>query len=146
MKPAIIITAIAALALTGCSSAPTATPTPTRPATFTASGFMDLSQTMLGGKIGDQCSGRGGYSDMSGGTQVKISDASGKIIALGALDYGKAASSIPETGTTRANICRFTFSVPGVPAGQSIYGVEVGKRGVINFSESQAGSLALTLG
>lgn len=86
---------------------------------------------------GGQCEGSGGYSDIRVGTQVRISDATGKILAIGALDW---ASHHPGE-------CVFTFTVRGVPSGEDFYQIEVSHRGLLTYSETEMrDDLALSLG
>ncbi len=72
------------------------------------------------GKLGDPCRTGGEFADIQPGTTVTVSDASGKSVALGALDAGKQDG---------ASNCRFQFTVSGVPAGEDFYGIEVSHRG-----------------
>lgn len=104
--------------------------------TVSADGTLALVTTSLGSSA-DGCYGTGGYSDIHRGTQVVISDASGKTVALGALSGGGRG------GATR---CEFSFHVDGIPKGEAFYKVEVSHRGGIQYTESQLASLALTLG
>ena len=67
---------------------------------------------------GSECWGTGGYSDISTGAQVRVSDGAGEVIAVGELqpsgyDFGS---------------CEFTFAVTRVPAGERFYEIEVSHR------------------
>lgn len=86
------------------------------------------------------CVGTGGYDDIHEGTQVVISDAEGKTIAVGGLLEGRA------TGVgIRPTRCTFAFSVKA-PAGEDFYGVSVGRRGTTTYSAERLGEpLRLTL-
>ena len=140
MRP-IWIAAVALIAL-GCSAP---IQEPTQPATFDVTGTFTISRVMLDGIDGDRCNGSDGYDDIETGTQVKVSDASGKIIGLGALKAGLARDTHPDwRGTDK---CVFDFEVKAIPEDSgSIYGVEVSHRGVVQFTRDQASDLALTLG
>ncbi|UWZ37477.1 hypothetical protein Drose_04130 [Dactylosporangium roseum] len=84
------------------------------------------------------CQGMGGFSDLRGGTQVVITDAGGKKLAVGALAAGRAGDfSTNADGTQRAGSCTLAFAVPGVPRGVGPYGVEVSHRGVQTYSEER---------
>lgn len=109
------------------------------PETFDVSGEMalyDFDGNIL--RYQGTCSGYGGYDDMDVGAQVTIRNAKGETVAVGALDEGR-----PEGRGT----CIFPFTVEDVPAGESIYSVEVSHRGEISFKEEDAEvGLSLSLG
>lgn len=137
---------LVALLLAGCTSAPAATPTPPpSPSVFSVSGVMVLQEFSLRSKPGEKCQGYDGYADMREGAQVKVKDAAGKVVALGALRAGVGLESAATDRGIRA--CSFAFVVQGVPdSGDAIYGVEVADRGTIQFKKADADSLSLTLG
>lgn len=87
------------------------------------------------GNNGDGCFGTGGYNDIVQGAGVVVSDDAGNTLALTALGLGV----IDDSG------CTFPFSTK-VPGGERFYGVTVTHRGTIKESESELGSIALTLG
>lgn len=129
--------------LTGCAGAEAPQLTPIA---FDVSGSLLLRDVEPYSAEGKACTGDGGYSDIHAGTQVKITDDAGKVVALGALGPGAATKSDGYSlgGTDR---CRFEFTVAGVPIGTgTIYGVEVSHRGVIQFAQEDAAALDLTLG
>ncbi len=64
-----------------------------------------------------------GYGDIKAGTQVVITDEHQTTLGVGQL--------------TTAGTCRWTFQVPGVPAGKSFYGVTISHRGTIQYTEAQ---------
>lgn len=138
MKRLLALALVAPLA--ACSATPTASPTPT---TLTARGFIDVSRVLMSSKQGDSCVSDRGHEDVAAGAQVKVLDPAGKVVSFGTLNPGTAMDKFPEV--TGSESCRFTFSVSGVPAGLSIYGVEVANRGVVQFQEGQLGEVALTL-
>lgn len=127
--------------LAGCSTTPAPTPTPT---TFTVHGQLDLHRTMISAEPGAQCGGIGGYSDIQAGTQVRITDAIGTVVAIGNLDAGIAVDTVPQSSGT--DTCRFSFDVADVPDSGTVYGVEVAHRGVVSFPRAQAGAVRLKLG
>lgn len=78
-----------------------------------------------------------GYSDISDGTEVDLTDAAGRIVSYGQLS--EVTSAICSTV--------YNFSLPGVPSGLPFYGVTVSHRGTIHYIESQLRSgLSLSLG
>lgn len=89
-------------------------------------------------KTGVSCEGKGGYDDLVPGTQVLVTDSSGRNIGLGSLDAGVSG--------LYGESCAFTFRVPDVPSDGGVYSVEVGHRGALNFSEGDASSLAFSIG
>lgn len=103
----------------------------TAPPTFTVTGGLDLKTTSVTADdlltAGGSCAGKGGFDDISEGTQVVISDKSGTTLALGQLS--NSSYDIAD--------CHFDITVDSVPAGKSFYKVEVSHRGGIQFTESQ---------
>ncbi len=137
------------LALAGCGggasegetasdagSSPVSSVTESISTTFTVSGTFALTDRDGFFRYQGSCSGDGGYDDIDEGTQVVIRDGNETKVAIGALGAG-----FPSRGT-----CVFDFSVPDVPKGGGIYSVEVGHRGEVSFKETEANTLALTLG
>jgi hypothetical protein len=107
------------------------------PATLTVSGTFVLTDDNL--FLGtDGCAGQDGYSDISTGAAVTVTDGTGAIVGLGRLDSAQLTST---------DDCTFSFSVADVPAGKNFYGVEVTHRGAVKYAEADlAEPLALTLG
>jgi hypothetical protein len=90
---------------------------------------------------GQECAGKGGYSDIRGGTQVVVTDGAGKTIGVASLAAGRLYSF-----DNQSTMCVFDFQTT-VPAGHAFYGVAVGKRGTVQYSSEQvAQPLRLTLG
>ncbi|GAA2180975.1 hypothetical protein GCM10009785_13990 [Brooklawnia cerclae] len=155
MKHSAVAVPIAALALllagcggggSGVSDTPTPTPTPT-PEEFSVLGYLTIDQAAIYASDGDSCTGYDGYSDIGEGTQVKVSDASGKVIAIGDLSSGTARDNYPQLQGTDA--CEFMISAVVPVTGDDIYGIEVGSRGVVNFERETWGDIThvdLTLG
>lgn len=143
------VAVVAALvAVAGCSATPepASSPSPSQPAaTFTVRGNLALAQTTLNRNTADpSCAGRGGYSDIRNGAQVKISDASGKIVALGELEDAFAVQM--NEGMPGTSHCVLYFKVEGVPDGGSMYGIEVSHRGVVQFARDEIEDVSLNLG
>ncbi|MCU1677670.1 MAG: hypothetical protein JWM93_2428 [Frankiales bacterium] len=95
------------------------------PPTHTVFGVMQL----VGGKSNEYastCEGKGGYSDISQGTSVTVTDGAGKIIGTGHLDEGTGAGSV----------CTFGFTVKSVPD-TDFYKIEISHRGGLTFSREE---------
>lgn len=83
------------------------------------------------------CRGIKGYDDIRQGAQITVTDATGAVIAIGALGAGEA------TGKA----CEFSFTINGVPSGEGFYGIEISHRGVLRYAEGDLdGPLTLSLG
>jgi len=72
------------------------------------------------------CSGTGGYSDISQGLSVTVRNEAGTILATSRLGNGSRTS----------NRCSFTFSVSDIPK-SAFYSVEVGRRGELTWSHAE---------
>jgi hypothetical protein len=87
-----------------------------------------------------ECIGRGGYDDMSEGTQAVIRNSKGEKIAFGRLGPG-------EVDDEGYDICTFKFTIKDVPADEGFpYSIEVAHRGEISFGREDASAVVLTLG
>jgi hypothetical protein len=140
MKPMGMVFVACALTVVGCSTPPAATPPVV---TFDVAGTMSISRVLFDAIDGDSCSGIDGYDDIRTGAQVKVTDSTGKVVGLGALKAGLARDTNESWRGT--NLCVFEFTVRDIPREGNIFGVEVSHRGVIQFTQDQAESLALTL-
>jgi hypothetical protein len=82
---------------------------------------------------------RGGYDDISAGTQVTVTDEGGTLIGTGQLTGGKLSMSG----------CRFTYRITTVPEAR-FYKIEVSHRGGLTYSfdemTNQDWKIASTLG
>jgi hypothetical protein len=84
------------------------------------------------------CRGGGGFDDLREGTQVVVTDAAGKTIALGQLGAGSWKRNVG---------CIFLFTVPDVPAGEKFYGLEISHRGRVQYTAAQlAAPVELSIG
>ena len=84
------------------------------------------------------CVTSGGYADIRPGAQVVITDAASKTLAVGQLDLGKP---------NEAEDCVWPFAIDGVPGGLDFYGVEVNRRGRVQYPAVRISQpLTLTLG
>jgi hypothetical protein len=123
-----------AIALAGCSSGS---------GTLTSHGTLDVFANPLNGQAVTAA-----YPDVTSGSQVTVTDASGKVIGTGTLGYDQTAvkraeklfaAAIPNAPADMYGtwIEAFSFTVK-VPAGESRYGIRAGQgRGVIWFTENQ---------
>lgn len=154
MRTIVIITA--ALLLASCGSAQDkpvtrASTAPTTPASLTVTGTITVAADSMSSEqeMGGACVTDDGYSDIESGAQVTVADASGKALALGALEAGRV-SEVFDEGTAvegMASLCVFGFTVKDVSPSEAIYSVEVSHRGKVNFTREKLNeSVALTLG
>lgn len=149
----LLLAACASETSTGVADTPT-TATPSTPADFAVSGFVDVpvDETMtklVNPDMQDQgsCGVSDGYDDIRGGAQVIVTDAAGTTVALGNLDPGRVQTTDAEKTVANAN-CRFAFVITGIPAGSKFYGVEISKRGRVQYAAERLNgqTLELTIG
>jgi hypothetical protein len=76
-------------------------------------------------KVGQACTGTGGYTDLHAGTSVVVKNEDGKVLATGTLDAGKIVA---------LETCGFKFNVANVPDA-NFYQVEVSHRGEVTYSK-----------
>jgi hypothetical protein len=110
--------------------------------TFIVHGAIDLKRYALKGVEGEPCEGSGGFNDIVAGAQVTVTDAAGNVVALGRLRQGAYYDDFPDINGVTG--CRFEFTVEDVPEG-SLFGIEVARRGVVQFSRADAGDVGLLL-
>jgi hypothetical protein len=72
--------------------------------------------------VGGDCGGLG-YGDITTGTEVTLTDDSGKVISVGQL--------------MGASACKWTFTLADVPAGGKFYGITISHRGTLHYTEAQ---------
>jgi hypothetical protein len=91
------------------------------------------------------CQGQGAFGDIRDGTQVTVTDAAGKVLAVGALGpgVGQGSSTLGATAGAVAAACELRFAVPAVPAGVGPYGVQFAGGAVLRFNEQQMTSLRI---
>lgn len=103
--------------------------------TVTVDGDITVTSPADVTSTGAGCYTGGGYADIKTGAQVVIKDETGKVLATTTLGPG-----------TGAGTCTFPFRAD-VPAGSDFYGVELGHRGVVQFTADQmAAGVHLTIG
>lgn len=130
----LIMAAAALLAVAGCAGPVTADmPPPVVPETFMVLGSVNVSKFVSADyEDGTPCTSDGGFTDIAEGAQVTVLSAEGTKLAVGAL----------QAGVFEGFHCRFDFEVDGIPEGESLYDVTVGResRGAVTFSRDQLGS------
>lgn len=144
---AVLVLVIATAGVTWALTRRTAThpAAPIVPAVLSIRGTLQLDAA-VGPRwpVGQECWGRDGYQDIRDGAAVTVTDPAGKVLAISQLGAGAVAEHPTIAG---AKTCLFEFTVPGVPAGAGIYGIEVSHRGAVRFEEARlGGSVQLTLG
>jgi hypothetical protein len=110
----------------------------TKPATVSLVGTLKVSghgSGELDSLGGGSCQGSGGYSDITEGAQVVITDDSGATLAITHL----------EPGSGDQFSCEFQFRSE-VPSGRGYYGVQVSHRGIVKEREVDLGIVAISLG
>lgn len=124
-----IAAVLAVLALAACGAqAATAKP---RPRAVLALGAINVATP---------CSDADTYPDVQAGAQVIVVNSAGTVIATGNLGAGHPQDAITP------DVCRFPFNVK-VPGGLPRYGIEIGHRGTVWYSQAEMRSgPKLTLG
>ncbi|WP_027947228.1 hypothetical protein [Amycolatopsis taiwanensis] len=133
----IVIVAAAVVVLAGAATAVIIALKPSEPDTFTVQGALSCPGRLV-------CSG---YTDIVPGAQVEVLNQANKVLAVGQL---RLANDGRRTGNGGLDVPDYTFTIPGVPRGEHLYGVHVGNanRGIIWEPEDQAvnSGFVLTLG
>lgn len=106
----------------------------TAPATETVHGYFTVYDTFTGNE-GSFCATSGGFSDIDLGTEVKVTDEAGKLLARGHLGVGR----VSESALTGLRGCRFQFEVD-VKEGSDFYRFEVARRGELSYTWDELGS------
>ncbi|HST48617.1 DUF2510 domain-containing protein [Jatrophihabitans sp.] len=105
-------------------------------AIFTAWGPNHVSKTSVKGEFllvdtetaYANCVGQGGYSDISAGTTVILTNQDNKILGSASLE--------PGTPNKESGTCLYSFTLPNIPTDQAQYAVEVSHRGkVVNSKQ-----------
>lgn len=130
------------------ATAPRAQPPPANSREAVGTVVLRYSQFSWNGLADHTCQGWKGFADITGGAQITITDASGKALAIGALERGTATgiTSSDVNGLPRAEICTLPFKVPGITPGVGPYGVQIAHRDVVRFDESRLGIISLGFG
>jgi len=92
------------------------------------------------------CRSDAGYSDITDGTQVVVTNSTGTVIGTGTLSYDGNVSKALSSAQSGLSACVYDFTV-SVPGGLPRYGITVSHRGTIWFDSGQMESgPGLTLG
>jgi hypothetical protein len=90
----------------------------------------------------NECVGTGAFSDLTKGAEVRISDATGKTLAVTRLGMGLADTT---TTDLAAGVCDFLFDA-AVPTDKGSYTIQVTHHGNQTFGEKQMANPKLYLG
>jgi hypothetical protein len=83
-----------------------------------------------------QCLTDPGFSDITEGTQVVVTNSGGSVIGTSQLGYNTQASALQSSLQPGLSVCIYTFNVT-VPGGLARYGITVSHRGTVWFDPSQ---------
>lgn len=88
------------------------------------------------------------YDDVQAGTSVTMTDASGTVVGLAALQSPRIDKLHEKKGAffPYPSNCIYDFTVSNVPIGSAFFGFEVGHRGVVQLPAENAEAPELTLG
>jgi hypothetical protein len=144
----VVLTAATGLLAVACATTSTTPPTATTPSAsttaptataigpvFTMQGVYDVFTTNGTLSAGAQChaSNVGPDAVISAGTPVTVYDQNGHVIASGALETGQYVA-------VAEGVCKFPFTIAGVPDGFVSYSVEIGSQGVQQVLSGEAHS------
>jgi hypothetical protein len=91
-------------------------------------GLVFVTQADQTWHVAEACTGAGDYSDIKKGTQVRVTDASGKQIGKASLEDGRGEEDDnTDADGSETHICEFPFGVANVATTDS-YTVTVGGR------------------
>jgi hypothetical protein len=143
IKRSIVVAFFVALALnftTGCTSDKKAAAAPLHVAGTVA--LIGQHVDFDTHRSGNECVGKGAFSDVIDGAQVRISDGTGHTLAVTRLGIG-----IADTSTTdiAGGFCDFTFNA-SVPSGKGSYTIQVTNHGASTFTEGEMTTPKLSLG
>lgn len=82
------------------------------------------------------CVSDAGFSDITDGAQVTVTNSSGTVIGNGTLSYDTNQSSAQSNIQPGMSVCIYRFAVT-VPGGLSRYGITISHRGTIWFTSAQ---------
>ncbi|OAP26147.1 hypothetical protein [Amycolatopsis sp. M39] len=98
------------------------------------------------GAADSDCQGTGGYSDLTPGTAVKVSDGAGHVIATGSITSGTAQTSYVYDHNVVTG-CQLGFTVNDVPDGLPSYVLTISHRGDQYLTADRAHApISLTIG
>lgn len=92
---------------------------------------------------GETCYGTGGFTDLTVGARITVTDASDTTVGVGTVD---SAVVVVRTDTA-LRTCRFSFAVDDVPRGSASYSVKIARRDGPAYTEDELSRpIVLTLG
>lgn len=77
-----------------------------------------------------------GFSDITQGTQVVVTNSGGQVVGTSALNYSAQDSAAQSGLQSGLSVCIYTFTV-SVPGGLPRYGITVSHRGTVWFTATQ---------
>ena len=77
-----------------------------------------------------------GFSDVTTGTQVTVTNPAGSVVATSSLNYDSSVSAMESKLQMGLSVCVYTFTAT-VPGGLARYGITVSGRGTVWFSPAQ---------
>ncbi len=92
---------------------------------------------------GTACHGVGRYAGLTAGAPVRITDASGAVVATGLLRQGHLSGPLTLEGPKAA--CAFGFEVPEVPGGRARYAVSIDGTSRFAFTQAGAGNVLVPI-
>jgi hypothetical protein len=98
--------------------------------TITARGALELDD-FTGNCLTDP-----GFSDITQGTQVVVTNSANTVVGTSALNYAQQQSAEQSSLQPGLSVCIYTFTV-SVPGGLSRYGIIISHRGTVWFSAAQ---------
>jgi hypothetical protein len=101
-------------------------------ADFTITGdYSSVYFESLNGRLGETCEGDGGYSDISPGVGVSVTDRTGTLLAASTLESGTVTDKFADEVE-----CTLTFTVDDLPESDA-YTVEVADRGELTYTKAE---------
>ena len=110
-------------------------PTTRPPTTHVINGSVTVVVIYTEG-VGAACSSPTGYEDIGAGTQVTVKNEAGTVIGSTQLQSGHEVSA-GLADHPEYDLCRYNFGPITAVPDASFYGIEVAKRGQVNYSAAQ---------
>ena len=86
-------------------------------------------------KVGQSCEGAGGYSDISAGVGVSVTDRAGDVLGTSILEMGTISDTAGDGFETQVT-CTLPFTVEDLPD-SDFFNVEVADRGSLGFTKAE---------
>jgi hypothetical protein len=130
---AVVVIAVVAFNLLPGSPAPGGEPSATPEPDLTGTLTLDDQGAWPALQVGADCEGQGGFSDITEGAQVVVTNEAQDIIATGSLGPGRIVTTGTIGSASLLRVCVFDIAVPDVPDAE-FYTVEVSPPGAFNYS------------